>query len=314
MEFKDYYQIMGVPRTVSADELRRAYRKLARKYHPDVSKEANAEAKFKEIGEAYEVLKDPQKRAAYDQLGAGWRAGQDFRPPPNWESQFGFHPQGSPFEGMKDSGFSDFFESLFGSARGPGRGGFHASGGRGKGEDHSAKIKISLEDAYHGGTRAIQLQAPEAGNTGAVRTLNVKIPKGITAGQKIRLAGQGAAGVGGGERGDLYLEIEFQPHRLYTVDGRDVYMTLPITPWEAALGATVAMPTLGGEVEMKIPPNAQSGARLRLKGRGLPGKPPGDQLVQLQIMTPPAETETARTFYRNMAEQMPYDPRKDLSR
>jgi len=303
VEYKDYYQIMGVPRNATPDELKRAYRKLARKYHPDVSKAPDAEQKFKEIGEAYEVLKDSEKRAAYDQLGSNWRAGQDFRPPPNWETQFEF--------GNGASGFSDFFESLFGAGR---PGGFHhgySNGFRSKGEDHSAKIAISLEDAYHGGSRTIQLQASPAG-TGNTRTLNVKIPKGITAGQKIRLAGQGAYGIGGGQRGDLFLEIEFQPHRLYTVNGRDISLNLPITPWEAALGAMVKVPTLGGAVEIKIPPNTQSGQKLRLKGRGLPGKPPGDQYVALHIATPPADCETARTFYRNMAEQMPYNPRKDL--
>lgn len=305
MEYKDYYQIMGVPRSATQDEIKRAYRKLARKYHPDVSREANAEVKFKEIGEAYEVLKDAEKRAAYDQLGSQWRAGQDFRPPPNWgETHFDFSGGAS--------GFSDFFETLFGGA---GAGGFAQSHGfRGKGEDHGAKIEITLEDAYRGASRAIQLQAPEPGKPGFTRTLNVKIPKGIVAGQKIRLAGQGAQGLGGGQRGDLFLEIEFQPHRLYTVAGRDITMVLPITPWEAALGASVQAPTLGGLVEIKIPANTQSGKKMRLKGRGLPGKPPGDHFVVLHIATPPADSETARTFYRDMAEQMPFDPRAALPR
>lgn len=309
MEYKDYYKILGVKRDAALDEIKRAYRRLARKYHPDVSKEPNCEERFKEVGEAYEVLKDPQKRAAYDRLGAGWRDGQEFRPPPNWDAGFEF--SGGP--GAAD--FSSFFEELFG--RGAGRptwGG--ATGFRARGEDHHAKVMVSLEDAYHGATRAITLNAAALDDTGRVvtrpHTLNVKIPKGIMEGQRIRLAGQGGPGVGGGPPGDLYLEIAFQPHRLFRVDKRDVYLDLPVTPWEAALGQTVTVPTLAGKVDLKIPPGSQSGKTLRLKGRGLPGKVAGDQYAVLHIVTPRADTPEARALYEKMARELPMQPRAGL--
>ncbi|HEB99241.1 MAG TPA: J domain-containing protein [Thiotrichales bacterium] len=316
MEFKDYYEILGVPRDASQDDIKRAYRKLARKYHPDVSDEADAEERFKEVNEAYEVLKDPEKRAAYDQLGSRWQAGQEFTPPPDWDAGFEF--SGGGFTEADARHFSDFFESLFG-ARGPfgGRREYHyRANAPVKGEDHHAKILIRLEDAYHGTTRAITLKAPELDETGHVRlkprTLNVKIPRGVTAGQRIRLAGQGGPGYNGGPNGDLYLEVEFETHPLYEVDGRDIYMELPVAPWEAALGATVPVPTLGGQVELKIPPGSQSGQKLRLKGRGLPGREPGDQYVTLKIVTPPARDERARELYRRMAAEMPFNPRSEL--
>ncbi len=311
MEYKDYYKIMGVARDATQDEIKRAYRKLARKFHPDVSKEADAENRFKEVGEAYEVLKDPEKRAAYDHLGNQWQQGQEFQPPPGWDSGFEF--SGGGFTGADASHFSDFFESLFGGAH-PG----FAPGGQAqfhmRGQDHHARVMVSLEDAYHGATRAITLQSPEVDAHGHVtvrsRTLKVRIPRGMKSGQQIRLTGQGAPGMGGGGAGDLYLEIDFQPHPLYRADGRDIYLELPVTPWEAALGAGISVPTLGGRVDLKIPAGSQSGRRLRLKGRGLPGTPPGDQYVLLRIETPPADDETAREFYRRMAEAMPFDPRK----
>ncbi|RMD69392.1 MAG: J domain-containing protein [Gammaproteobacteria bacterium] len=302
MEYKDYYKILGVSRDATQEEIKRAYRKLARKYHPDVSKEPNAEERFKEIAEAYEVLKDPEKRAAYDQLGTH-RPGEEFRPPPGWEEQFGFGGA---------EGFGDIFETLFGFGRPRER----AGGFRMRGQDEHAKILISLEDAYHGATKTITLQVPEMEPNGRVvtrtRTLQVRIPRGITPGQQIRLPGQGAPGIGGGPHGDLYLEIDFQPHPLYRVEGKDIYLDLPITPWEAALGAKVKVPTLGGPVEVKIPPGARSGQKLRLKGRGLPGHPPGDQYVVLQIVTPPATTEKEKAFYRKMAQEMPFNPRAHL--
>lgn len=305
MEYKDYYQIMGVPRNATQDELKRAYRKLARKYHPDVSKEADAERRFKEVGEAYEVLKDPQKRAAYDQLGSNWRAGQEFKPPPDWGFDFDLGGFGSA-----GGGFSDFFESLFGG-RGAANSQQRRGGFSGKGRDHHAKLQIDLEDAYHGTTRTVYLQLPELDAQGRAstktRTLNVKVPKGISAGQRIRLAGQGAPGLGSGPSGDLYLEVEFLPHRQFRAEGHDIYLTLPITPWEAALGATVSVPTLGGAVDMKIPAGSQSGQKLRLKGRGLP--PHGDHYVLLQLVTPPADNEAAREFYREMARRLPFNPR-----
>lgn len=309
MEFKDYYKILGLASTASQDEIKRAYRRLARKYHPDVSKEADAEERFKEVAEAYEVLKDPEKRAAYDQFGKQWQAGQEFRPPPGWDEGFEF--RGGGFTDATD--FSDFFESLFGRA------GHGARGGRGfraQGEDHHAKIAISLEDAFRGATRTITLQNPQLDDQGRMVTrphsLNVKIPKGVIEGQRIRLVGQGAAGLGGGAPGDLYLEIVFETHPWFHARQRDVYMDLPVTPWEAALGGTVTVPTLGGPVELKVPPESQTGNKLRLRGKGLPGNPPGDQYVILHIITPKADTPEARSLYRKMAETMPFDPRAKL--
>jgi curved DNA-binding protein len=309
VEFKDYYQIMGVKRDATQDEVKRAYRKLARKYHPDVSKESDAEARFKEVGEAYEVLKDPEKRAAYDQLGANWKAGQDFRPPPDWDAGFEFH--GGGFSGADASQFSDFFESLFGhgfSTAGSGRAGFHMHG-----EDAHAKVLIDLEDAYHGATRTLNLQHTELGPDGRPqvkqRTLNARIPRGVRQGQLIRLAGQGGAGMGKGKAGDLYLEVEFRPHPFYHVEGRDVFLDLPVAPWEAALGATVKAPTPAGTVDLKIPPGSTSGRKLRLKGRGIPGATPGDFYVVVQIALPPAESAAARAAYREMEQALKFNPR-----
>jgi curved DNA-binding protein len=308
MEFKDYYGIMGVVRDATQDEIKRAYRKLARKYHPDVSKETDAEARFKELGEAYEVLKDPEKRAAYDQLGANWKAGQEFRPPPDWDAGFEF--SGGYQEG---SAFSDFFESLFGHA---GAGPAGGQGFRARGEDHHARILIDLEDAFQGATRTITLHAPQLDGQGHVRTrertLNVRIPRGIRQGQHIRLAGQGTPGFGGGVAGDLYLDVEFKPHRLYRVDGRDLYLDLPLAPWEAALGARIKVPTPEGVVDLMIPAASAAGRKLRLKGRGIPGKPEGDLYVVLQIALPPADSESARQLYRTMQQDLAFNPRSEL--
>lgn len=312
-EYKDYYKIMGVARDASQDELKRVYRRLARKYHPDVSKESDAEARFKEVQEAYEVLKDPQKRAAYDQLGSNWRQGQDFRPPPDWGRNFEF--SNSAFGG-EEGGFSDFFSSLFGQ-RASGRA--RPGGGRGfamAGDDQVAAIEIDLEDAFRGGSQNIELSGPQLGEDGRVsvqpRTLKVTIPVGVIEGQRIRLAGQGSPGHGGGPAGDLYLEIRFRKHRLFQVDGRDVTLTLPVAPWEAALGATVPTPTLAGPVDLRIPPNAKAGQRMRLKGRGLPGSTPGDQYVVLKIVLPPSDSERARALYEEMQRDLPFDPRAEL--
>ncbi len=313
MEFKDYYKIMGVERTATQDDIKRAYRKLSRKYHPDVSKEPDAEERFKSVGEAYEVLKDPEKRTAYDQLGMDWKSGQDFRPPPEWDQGFEF--RGGGFTDGDASQFSDFFESLFGRANAPqGRaGGEHFSVG---GEDTHAKVFINLEDAYHGATRTITLRHTELGADGRPqlknRTLNVKIPKGVHQGQHIRLSGQGGAGAGQGKAGDLYLEIEFEPHSFYRVEGRDVYLDLPVAPWEAALGAKVSVPTPGGKVELKISPDSRSGAKMRLKGKGIPGKSVGDFYVVLQVVLPPAESDEAKALYREMAQKMVFNPRAAL--
>jgi curved DNA-binding protein len=309
MEFKDYYKILGLERKATQDEIKSAYRRLARKYHPDVSKVADAEERFKEVGEAYEALRDPEKRAAYDGLLDGrWQEGQEFRPPPGWDSGFEF--SGGFGDEAAARHFSDFFESLFGggAVRGA-RGGI-------RGEDHHARIKIALEDAYHGASRTITLQAARTDEQGRValrpHSLNVKIPAGITEGQRIRLAGQGGQAMGNAPPGDLYLEILFEAHRLYKPDGRDIYLDLPVTPWEAALGAKVPVPTLGGTVDLKIPAGTQSGQRLRLKGRGLPGKPPGDHYVVIQIHAPKAENEQQRRLYEQLAEAMPVNPRASL--
>ncbi|NOY16820.1 MAG: DnaJ domain-containing protein [Gammaproteobacteria bacterium] len=314
MEYKDYYKIMGIKRDATQNEIKRAYRKLARKYHPDVSKISDAEERFKEVGEAYEVLKDPEKRAAYDQLGSNWQQGQDFQPPPGWQDGFEF--SGGGYTEANSAHFSDFFEDLFGRAGGAE---FQQARGRHfqmKGEDHHAKVGVSLEDAYHGARRAITLKMPEVDTTGHLvthdRKLNVKIPKGVTQGQRIRLRGQGGPGVGDAPAGDLYLEIDLLPHPIYTVDGRDVYVDLPVTPWEAALGEKVSIPTLGGKVEMKIPVGSQSGSKLRLKGRGLPGKKKGDQFVVIKIETPEAKTEEQKELYRRMQKEMNFNPRHRL--
>lgn len=308
-EYKDYYKIMGVARDVGQDELKRVYRRLARKFHPDVSKEKDAEARFKEVQEAYEVLKDPQKRAAYDQLGSNWRQGQEFRPPPDWGQNFEF----SNAFGDQEGGFSDFFSSLFGGAAGRGGGGRARGGpgGRGfamAGDDQVASIEIDLEDSFSGGTQTIELKSGQ----GASRTLKITIPQGIVEGQRIRLAGQGSPGHGGGPAGDLYLEVKFRKHKLFQVEGRDVTLTLPVAPWEAALGATVPTPTLAGAVDLRIPANAKAGQRMRLKGRGLPGATAGDQYVVLKIVLPPADTARARELYEEMQRELPFDPRAEL--
>jgi curved DNA-binding protein len=309
MDFKDYYSTLDVPREATAEEIKRSYRKLARKYHPDVSKEPDAEAKFKELGEAYEVLRDPEKRTAYDQLGADWKAGQEFRPPPG---AGGMHFRFSDGVG-REEGFSDFFEALFGRggmAGGPrGSTGFrYREPGPSRGEDQQARIQIALEDAYRGASRTLEFRAADGGT----KSIRVAIPRGVTAGQRIRLSGQGAHGLRGGPGGDLFLEVGFEPHAMYEADGRNILLTLPVAPWEAALGATVAVPTLGGRVDLKIPADSQSGRRLRLKGRGLPGKPAGDQIVTLRIDTPPADSPAAREFYEEMRTRLPFNPRRDM--
>jgi curved DNA-binding protein len=319
MKYQDYYQTLGVARDASAEDIKKAYRRLARKYHPDVSKEARAEERFKEVAEAYEVLRDPEKRAAYDQLGSNWRAGQEFRPPPGWRAGPA-GPGGQPFgAGFGGREFSDFFESLFsnlGGGIGPGFGG--TRGFQSPGQSQTVALDISLEEAYHGGARSLQLQLPERDASGRqvarTRTLNVRIPAGVATGQKIRLAGQGGAGVGGGPSGDLYLEVTIQPHPLYQVKGRDITLEVPLAPWEAALGCKIDVPTLGGPVTLSIPANARNGQQLRLRGRGLPGQPPGDQFAVLRIVNPPADTEPARELFQRMARELSFDPRAQWHR
>jgi len=326
MKYKDYYAILGLKRAASADDIKAAYRKLARQFHPDVNKAADAEARFKEVGEAYQVLKDPEKRAAYDQMGSNWRNGQDFQPPPNWGSGFDFGRRGadSAGSGAGQQGefgeFSDFFESMFGGAtrRGPGGGATgpgatRRRGGSAPGQDHHAKVSIDLEDSYRGASRTITLRIPTVDALGRAstqeRTLDVTIPKGVKEGQHLRLTGQGAPAPGSGKPGDLYLELSFAPHRLYKVDGRDVSLELPLAPWEAALGATVSVPTPDGSVQLTIPPNTAAGRKLRLKGKGIPGTTPGDLYVQVQIALPPSGTNAARNAYLAMEQAMHFDPR-----
>ncbi len=312
MEYKDYYKIIGIDRKASQTEVKRAYRKLARKYHPDVSKEANADEKFKELGEAYEVLKDPEKREAYDQLGENWKAGQQgFKPPPEWQDNFDFRDGGYTQDSTHD--YSSFFEDLFGGARGSG---FHAGGTQTGGENRRAKVMIDLEDSLNGATRSFILQMPEIDSQGRVtnkqRTLSVKIPKGIKEGQTIRLSKQGSPSVGNIPAGDLLLEVAFNEHKLYKVEGKDIYLNLPATPWEMALGAKIEVPTPQGKVGMKIPENSQQGRKLRLKGRGLPGKNRGDFFVILQVSIPPSSDPKAKALYEKMQTELDYNPRSYL--
>lgn len=299
MEYKDYYKILGVARDASQDEIKKAYRKQARKYHPDVSKEANAEDKFKEVGEAYEVLRDAQKRAQYDQFGSNYRHGQSFNTPPGWEDNMG---------GFGGSGnFSSFFENMFGGMGGMGGGAGAGDQFYARGEDVNAKITVTLEDAFNGATKTVR--RPSGANQSG--TINVKIPAGITSGKKIRLSGQGKAGMGN-KAGDLYLEVQIAAHKHYRLEGKDIYLDLPLAPWEAAMGAKVTVPTLAGKINLTIPAGARSGQKMRLKGRGLPGNEPGDEFVILQIMTPAADTDKAKKLYLQMAEELAFNPREVL--
>jgi curved DNA-binding protein len=306
MQFKDYYDTLGVKRGASADEVKRAYRKLARKYHPDVSKERNAEAKFKDVQEAYEVLKDPEKRATYDRLGRDYRPGQQFRPPPDWDQHFG-QPGGQRFSDL--NGFSDFFSTLFGGAGGPGSGfggpagspGGSAPGGHGasrrQADAEAGVVEVTVEEAFAGTKRRVGIN--EAGRS---RQVDVQIPAGIAEGQALRIGG-------GPGHSALIFRVKVLAHPLYQLNGKDVQIELPLAPWEAALGARVAVPTLGGTVELTIPPGAQSGQRLRLRGRGMPASPNGDQLVIIKLVTPAAETVKAREAYERMKRELDFDPR-----
>jgi len=308
MEFQDYYKVLGVAKDAKADDIKKAFRKLARKYHPDINTGAEAEARFKEVNEAYEVLKDPERRAAYDQLGQEPPPGQGgYRPPPGWDSGYSF-AQGDP---QGDAGFSDFFETLF-------RRGAHPAGGMGaaQGADSHGRIEITVEDAYRGATRQLSLRSPVVGPDGTVRlqdrTISVAIPKGIGPGQHIRLAGQGDPGFGQESAGDLFLEVTFAAHPVYRPDGKDLHLDLPIAPWEAALGGHVVMPTPDGKVDLRIPENARAGQKMRLKGKGLPGAPAGDIYATLRIVNPKVETAEARAFFEKMARDMAFDPRAKL--
>jgi curved DNA-binding protein len=315
MKFKDYYRILGVAPEATAEEIKIAYRKLARKYHPDVSKEPGTELRFTEIGEANEVLRDPQRRAAYDTLRAGgWRDGQEIDATPPAQE---YHRTGGDDE-AEAAYFSDFFQSLFGGPpRGGGRrGGFGRNAFHERGDDIHHALAVSLEESYRGCERQLQVLSPQFNEQGEIasrmRTISVKIPKGVIQGAQMRLRGQGQSGARAELNGDLYLEIDLAPHRLYRVDGRDLSMEVPIAPWEAVLGAQVAVPTLGGTVTATIPAGAQDGQRLRLKGRGLPGDPPGDQYLTLRIAMPPSSSDKAKAMYRELAKESVFNPRAKL--
>ncbi|SHK30166.1 curved DNA-binding protein [Marinobacter antarcticus] len=318
MDFKDYYAVLGVSESASPEEIKKSYRKLARKYHPDVSKEENADEKFKDLGEAYEVLKDPEKRGEYDQLRKyGAQSDGSFQPPPGWQSESGFG--GGGYTEADSRQFSDFFEQMFGGGQGAGRG---AGGGfrqnvRMRGEDVLARLPLFLEEVFNGCEKQVSFAVHEADQQGRIvarqKTLKVKIPAGMREGQHLRLKGQGSPGIGGGEPGDLLIEVELAPHPLFSIEGRDVVVTVPVAPWEAALGATITVPTVGSKVKVKVPKGTSSGRKLRLKGKGLPGKHPGDQLVILQIAVPEQHSAEAEKLYEQLAEaEKAFDPRSKL--
>jgi len=329
VKFRDYYEILGVKRGASQDEIQRAYRKLARKYHPDVNKAKDAEDKFKEINEAYEVLKDPEKRKMYDQLGPEWRSGQEFRPPPGWDFQYrgagggAAGPRGQEFNWGGTGGFSDFFESLFGGAgfqegfRGGGRGGFGRQAVfRQAGADQETTLRISLEEAFNGTTKPIVLQSQSITPDGQVQTqekrYDVKIPPGILPGQRVRLSGQGGAGAGGGRPGDLYLKIEIEPHPVFTLKGRDLYMDVPVAPWEAVLGAEINVETLSGAITLKVPQGTQCGQKLRIRGRGMPNPkgPPGDLYAVIMIRVPTKPSPKERELMEQLRQISGFNPRQ----
>lgn len=303
MKYQDYYQILGVPRDASSDDIKKSYRRLARKYHPDVNKDQDAEDQFKQVNEAYEVLKDDQKRQAYDQFGDNWKHGQQFN------GDFGGAGGFRGAEGFSGGDFSDFFESIFGGGfqqQGFGQGGGRQRPRPAKGEDQHLKLDISLEEACAGGPKTIQLAVKQASGQPQMKKLKINIPKGVSEGQKIRLAGQGHPSMSGGAPGDLLLEMHIRPHSLYRIDGKDLVLRLPLAPWEAALGTTVSVPTLAGSVDMKVNPGIKSGQKMRLKGKGMPG---GDLFVEIMIQLPPADDETAREFYRDMQSRFAFNPR-----
>lgn len=306
MKYKDYYSALGVERSASADEIKTAYRKLARKFHPDVSKEKGAEEKFKEIAEAYKTLKDPEKRKAYDQLGSH-QSGEEFRPPPDWGQQFS--QGGFSFE---DLDLSDLFESL---AAGRGRGAHSGRRTGLAGQDYEVTTHITLEDANNGAMLDLNLSAPEYDAQGRLqrvpKSFRVRIPKGATEGQRLRLPAKGGKGMNGGRDGDLYLNLALHPHPLYRVSGHDLYLDLPLTPWEAALGATVEVPTLGGSVALKVPAGTRAGQKLRLADRGLP-KPhagTGDLFAVPQIVVPSVLSDRERALFKELAEASSFNPR-----
>lgn len=315
MKYKDYYAALGVERNATDAQIRSAYRRLARKYHPDVSKEAGAEDRFKEFAEAYQTLKDPEKKAAYDNLGRH-QPGEEFRPPPGWGGDFG---QGGPGPGARGFSFEDIdLSDLFGSMGG----GF---GARGRnipipGQDFEVSAPVTLEDAYHGTEMDLNLSVPEPDEEGRLRrvprVIKARIPKGVTDGDRLKLAGKGGKGLNGGPSGNLYLNIALQPHTLYRATGHDLYLDLPLTPWEAALGANVEVPTLAGPVNLKIPAGTSSGRKLRLTGRGLPKRKEGagDLYAVAQIVVPGTTGEREQALYKEMAEASNFNPRADFAK
>jgi curved DNA-binding protein len=315
MEFKDYYQVLGVERSASPAAIKKAFRRLARQHHPDINPAPDGATRMQALNEAYEVLRDDERRAAYDQLGKGPPEGQPFQPPPGWNGGFEF--SGAPGSTADEGGHSAFFEALFGAAHREARRGRAGpeprAAARRRGQDHHAGIEVPLEDAFRGATRSLHLQRPALDGDGQVvmqeRTLEVAIPKGIRAGQQIRLAGQGAAGVGDAPAGDLFLEVAFAPHAMWRVDGRDIALTLPVAPWEAVLGAEVEVPTPAGPVAMQVRAGSQTGRRLRLRGRGIPAREAGDLYVQLEVVLPPASDEAARDAWRRLARELAFEPR-----
>lgn len=315
MAKKDYYATLGVSKDATADEIRKVYRQLARKYHPDLNKERDAEDQFKRVGEAYEVLSDSKKRSAYDKYGEMWKHADELEAAAQRQQTYG-----SPSAGGAEDDLGDLFSGLFRSRSRRGRGystGFRDIGGfEIPGSDQHVSVRISLEEAFSGTTRSLRLSVPSFGSEGQVthdeREIKVKIPAGVTDGQTLRLAGKGGSGMGGGPAGDLYLEVKLEPHKLFEVHDKDIFLSLPIAPWEAALGAKVAVPTLDGGVEMKIPPGAQGGSTLRLKGKGLAGNPHGDQFVVLKIVTPKAQTPAQRALYQKMAKEFTFNAREEL--
>lgn len=306
MKFKDYYSILGVERDATTDAIKKAYRKLAHKYHPDVSKDPKGEERFKEVAEAYQTLKDPEKRAAYDNLGHH-QPGEDFRPPPDWDQQFG----GGGFS-FEDVDLSDLFANL---GRGGARGNRQGANIPMPGQDFEVTAPVTLADSYSGTEMDLNLQVPEYDGQGRLRRVplvfRARIPKGVTDGDRLRLPGKGGKGLNGGPNGNLYLNIALQPHPLYRVTGHDLYLDLPLAPWEAALGATVEVPTLGGTVNLKVPAGTSSGRKLRLGGRGLPKRDAGagDLYAIIQIVAPAAPGEREQALYKELADISNFNPR-----
>ena len=322
LKYKDYYEVLEVPRTASADEIKKAYRRLARKYHPDVSKSAGTENRFKEVSEAYEVLGDAEKRKRYDELGPNWQAGQDFQPPPGWGGGTRYEFRGAPrggFDPRQGADFSDFFESIFGERfRNAGQNGgawADEAGWSDRGQDQEASVTISLDDAYRGAKKSISLQFAEPDARGRVqrrtRTYEVRIPAGTTHGARIRLAGQGGGSANGGQPGDLFLNVNLAPDARFKVDGHDLETEVQVTPWEAALGGRITVPTPDGQAAIQIPAGSESGHRLRLRGKGLPNRTaPGDLFAVLRIVVPKRLSAKEKELFEELGKVSTFRPRE----